>query len=184
MLVGRMLLALAEGAARQAAESNWWSEHSTLIVGVVGIVVSGFIGPTITAVLTSRRERQKDQRAYIVGGRDDLRALVDHAAESFGGAVSKLRPALQAEQAGAPLPKEAVDFLGTLFPLGQRLRLRLPEDDPVVHAYDAVREKLLGLSKATTSQEAFDKAADEFELSRAAFLNAARVKLQMPIPKE
>lgn len=59
----------AEGAKRPAAttpakaEQSWLQENATLIVGVVGIVVSGFIGPTVTGWLTSRREQAKDKRA-------------------------------------------------------------------------------------------------------------------------
>jgi hypothetical protein len=167
--------------ASTAENQSWWSEHSTLIVGVVGIVFSGFIGPTVTALWTSRRERQKDIRARHVARRDDLREVVDEAAKALGGAVSKLRPLLEAEQRSQDPPKESVDFISTLFPLGQRLQLRLPESDPVVVAYELVRQKLIALAAATGSQQQFDTAIAAFETERAKFLTATRDALHAPI---
>lgn len=176
-----MLLAQAAPVVEKVAAQSWWSEHSTLVVGVVGIVVSGFVGPTVTALLTARRDRAKEQRAFAITLRDDLRVLVDEAADLLGRAVSHLRLALRAEERGEPPPPEAGDSIGALFPLGQRLRLRLAEDDPVVTSYDKVRGCLLELSEATGSQAAFDAAIHKVEMARASFLDAARVTLSAPI---
>ncbi len=176
-------LALLAAAATDA-DKSWLSRHSTLIVGVVGIVVSGFVGPTVTALFTSRRERNKDTRSRIATQRDDLRDRLDEAATVLGGAVANLRPLLDAEQAGRESPKEPSEFLGTLFPLGQRLRLRLPEAHPVLTTYDEVRRKLLALSRATGSQNEWDTAVRDFEESRARFLDAGRAALQAPISEK
>jgi hypothetical protein len=175
------LLSVAAQATVASEDADWWSEHSTLIVGVVGIVVSGFVGPTLTALYTARRDRQRDSRSVIAARREDLRDVLDGAAGVLGGAVSKLRPILEAEQKGDAPPQEALDFLGTLFPLGQRLRLRLPEDAPAVQAYDEVRERLVAVSEAGRSQGDFDTAVEAFETSRSAFLSAAREALEAPI---
>lgn len=165
-----------------AAESqSWWSEHSTLVVGVVGIVFSGFVGPTVMALWTAKREREKDIRARTVAQRDDLRDVVDEAAKALGGAVLKIRPMLEAEQKHEDPPRESVDFISTLFPLGQRLHLRRPATDPVVVAYEQVRQKLVALSTATGSQQQFNAAVTAFEADRAAFLAAARDALDAPI---
>lgn len=170
--------------AAQQADRGWWAENSTLIVGVVGIVFSGFVGPSVVAFFTARRERSKDKRALIVARRDDLRALVDEAAGVLGGAVSALRPLLAAELAGEEAPKEPRDFVGALVPLGQRLRLRLPATHALVKAYDTTRDKLLGLAGATDSQAAFDAAIGEFETARQAFLDEARKVLQAPVDED
>jgi hypothetical protein len=160
---------------------GWLAENSTLIVGIVGIVVSGVLGPTVAAVMTAKREREKDARARIVDQRNDLREVVDSAAKALGGAVPRLRPALEAQVKEEPLPTGARDFLSELFTLGQRLRLRLLREDPVVKSYDAARAQLIALSKATGSQAEFDTAAKVFEDLRAIFLDQAREALMAPI---
>jgi hypothetical protein len=174
-------LLIAAQAAQPSSDQSWLSENSTVVVAVVGIVVSGLLGPTITSLWTARRDRQKDHRALVVARREDLRDLIDDVATVLGGAVVNLRPLLAAEQQGQTPPKGPADFLGTLVPLGQRLRLRLPEDHPVIGSYDAVRGKLLALSKATDSQAAFDAAVEDFETARAKFLDKGRAALQAPV---
>jgi hypothetical protein len=120
-------------AARAVAEDDGWiSRNSTLVVGVVGIVFSGFVGPSIVAYFTGRRELAKDARTLTVARQDDLRDVLDEAAQVLSGAVGRLRPLLAAALAGEDLPKDPADFLGSLAPLGHRLRLRLPDADPVV----------------------------------------------------
>jgi hypothetical protein len=59
---------------------DWLSNHSTLIVGVVGIVVSGILGPAASVWLSRKSARQQFKRDLIVARRDDLRQLVDEAA--------------------------------------------------------------------------------------------------------
>ncbi len=167
--------------AADIAPRSWLSENSTLIVGIVGIIVSGVVGPTVAALLLKHRERAKDRRALIVARRDDLRRVLDEAARILGGAVSMLRPLLSAELAGKPAPKESRDFLAEIVPLGQRLRLRLEPTHPVVTKFDVAREKLVLLAEATDSQETFDSAVDAFEREREAFLESARSVLQAPL---
>jgi hypothetical protein len=150
-------------------------------VGVVGIVFSGFIGPTVTAWFTGRREWTKDWRALAAARQNDLREVLDEAAKVLSGAVGRLRPLLAASLAGEELPKEPADFLGTLAPLGHRLRLRLPDSDPVVTAYDNAVEKLRAVGPAIASQAAFDAAVAEFDAARDAFLANSRAKLRAEI---
>jgi len=164
--------------ATVAADDGWLSRNSTLVVGVVGIVFSGFVGPTVVAFFAGRRELAKDARALAVARQDDLREVLDEAAQVLSGAVGQLRPLLAAALAGDDLPKEPSDFLGSLAPLGYRLCLRLPDDDPVVASYDDAVEHLRGVAQATTSQVAFDAAVTEFETARDGFLANSRAKLR------
>jgi hypothetical protein len=177
------MLTLIAQAAQQADES-WLTRHSTLIVGVVGIIISGFVGPTVTAIFTAGRERAKDARALSVGRRDDLRALLDEAAKALAAAVPNLRPLLDAQLAGREPPKEPADFLRSLVALDQRLRLRARATDPVVQQFEKVRAKLLALSRATGSQADWDSSVEEFEAARAMFLDAGRAAVQAPISEE
>jgi hypothetical protein len=167
-----------------AAEPHkgWLAENATLIVGVVGILVSGLVGPSIAAHWTTQREREKDARAHLLAQRDDLRGVVDEAAKALGGAVARVRPALEAQLKGQPLPQEPRDFLAELFTVGQRLRLRAPATDPIVQSYDAAREQLIEVSRATGSKTTFDDAARVFDSQRTAFLDQAREALDVPIP--
>lgn len=94
-------LHLLAAVAATVQDDDWLSRNSTLIVGVVGIVFSGFIGPTVVAVFTGRRERARDARALAVARQDDLRDLLDEAAQVLSGAVGRLRPLLAATLARA-----------------------------------------------------------------------------------
>jgi hypothetical protein len=176
-------LALQVVIAVSEAGKGWFVQNATLVIGVVGILVSGLAGPSIAALLMAKREREKDARARVIAQRDDLRGVVDEAAKALGEAVARLRPALHAQLSGQPLPQETRDFLAELFTLGQRLRLRAPETDPMVTSYDAARTQLIAMSQATRSQVDFDGAAKAFAERRAVFLDKAREALEAPIPQ-
>lgn len=163
---------------------SWLTENAALVVGVVGILVSGLVGPSVAAVWTSKREREKDERARLAARQDDLRDVVDDAAKVLGDAVPRLRAALGAQIAHQPLPVDVRDFLAEVFTLGQRLRLRVAATDQVVTAYDAAREQLKVVSEARTSQNAFDDAAKQFAIRRAEFLDYARKALSDMVAQE
>ena len=174
-------LHLLAAVAATAKDDDWLSRNSTLIVGVVGIVFSGFIGPTVVAYFTGRRELARDARALAVARQDDLRDLLDEAAQVLSGAVGRLRPLLAATLDDRELPKEPADFLGSLAPLGHRLRLRLPDDDPVVVSYDGAVESLRSVAQATGSQVAFDAAVNDFDTARDGFLANSRAALRADV---
>lgn len=140
------------------------------------------MGPSIAALWTTRREREKDARARLLVQRDDLRSVVDEAAKALGGAVVRLRLALEAQLKGQPLPHDTRDFLAELFTIGQRLRLRAPVSDAMVQSYDAAREQLIEVARATSTQADFDDAAAVFDTKRAHFLDKSREVLNAPIP--
>jgi hypothetical protein len=164
-----------------ASEQDWLTIHATLLVGIVGILVSGLVGPTVTAAWTTRRERTRDHLATVSERRDDLRVVIDEAAKVLGNAVSNLRLLLAAREKGDQLPAGPTDLLRSLVPLGQRLRLRLPEHHSVIVGFEASRKKLIDLSHATKTQAEFDRVAKEFEAHRESFLDAGRDALQAPI---
>lgn len=179
----RTLVVLAAQAAAPE-DRGWLAENATLVVGVVGIIVSGVIGPSVVAWFTARRERAKDKRALIIARRDDVRAVVDEAATVLSGAVGALRPLLLAELEHRDMPPEPRDFLGSLEPLGQRLRLRLPADHKVVKAYDRARQQLEEVPDAVGSQGEFEAATENFETVRGEFLEEARKVLQAPLDED
>lgn len=166
-----------------ARGDGWLSRNATLVVGVVGIVVSGFVGPTVAAILTSRREYRKDLRALAVERQADLRMVLDDAAGVLSSAIGKLRPLLAASLAGDDLPKEPADFLGTLAPLGYRLHLRLPDESKICTTFDAVVVQLRAVATATSSQEAFAEAVSKFETKRTEFMDASRAELRSDVFK-
>jgi hypothetical protein len=161
--------------------ADWWTRHSTLIVGVAGIVVSGLVGPSVAAAWVSHRENRRDHFSLIDSRRIDLRAVIDDSAKLLGGAVPRVRQLVAAEEKGEPLPPGPADLLGELVPLGQRLQLRLPRDHEVVQFYEDACAGLRALAKERTSQERFEEAAKKFEAQREVFLNAGRKTLQGPI---
>ena len=140
------------------------------------------MGPSIAAQWTTRREREKDARARLLAQRDDLGGVVDEAAKALGGAVARLRPAVEAQLKGQSLPHDTRDFLAELFTIGQRLRLRAPASDPMVKSYDAAREQLIDVARATGSQTDFDNAAAVFDTKRASFLDNSREAIHASIP--
>src|SRR5271166_7023426 len=111
----------------QSTTGDWLSNHSTLIVGVVGIVVSGILGPAVTIGLSRKSARQQFKRDLIVARRDDLARLLDEAALLLGAGGTNLR-LLEEASDRKPAPPAADEWARSVFPLGQRLRLHLPDE--------------------------------------------------------
>lgn len=164
-------------------DPSWWSEHSTLIVGVVGILVSGLVGPSVAAWFTARREESKDERSYRVAQRDDLRALVDESAEALTNAASRVRQARKAQEARVAMPKEVKESLASLAVFRQRLLLRLEEDDDVIREFERARECVRRLAGARTQSE-FERIVDLLDAARTRYLAAARRTLRASISRE
>jgi hypothetical protein len=175
------VLMAAVASAAESKGGDWLSNHSTLFVGVVGIVVSGILGPAVTMWLSRKSARQQFARDLIVARRDDLRRLADDAALLLGAGGTNLRLLHEADSRNTPPPAAASEWALSVFPLGQRLRLRLPEQHPVVKAYDDVRERLTEAQEAVKDAPAFSEALDRYEQARASFLDAARVAVEAPV---
>jgi hypothetical protein len=163
---------------------DWLSNHSTLLVGVVGIVVSGILGPAASVWLSRKSARQQFKRDLIVARRDDLRQLVDEAALLLGAGGTNLRLLNEANSHKVHPPAAASEWARSVFPLGQRLRLRLPAEHDVVRAYDDVRQRLTDAQEAVSDEAAFDDALDRYEQARAVFLEHARAAVQAPVNEE
>jgi hypothetical protein len=156
--------------------------NTTLIASITGIVVSGVVGPSTTAWASRRTARSQFVRDRAAERRDELRKLLDEAASVLGLAGSRLRQAWEADQAGRTDP-ELQPWSEQVFTIGQRLRLRLAADDPIVRAYDAVREQLVGASKLLSQHESekYEDAIQAFEAAREHFLAASQKTLDAPI---
>jgi hypothetical protein len=148
-------------------------EDVTLVVSVVGIATSGVVGPQFTAWATRRANRLQFDRQRVAERLDDLRNLVDEAAVLLATGATNLR--LLAQGAST----HPADWIQQVFPLGQRLRLRLPEDHAVVKAYDAVREALTATGGAAADE--LEAHLVDFETKRSTFLQLARDTLNSPI---
>lgn len=166
-----------------ATQPDWLSRHATLLVGVVGVLVSGLLGPSVAAAWTAKRERARDHRGRVGSRREDLQGVLDEAAKLLAAAIPNVKR-LMATSAEEPLPEGPRDLLGELVPLSQRIQLRLPAAHPVVTSFEAAREALVALSRAAGSQEDFDHAADSFEAKRTVFLSACRNALQAEITRK
>jgi hypothetical protein len=165
------------------SSGDWLANHSTLIVGVVGIVVSGILGPAVTIGLSRKSARRQFKRDLIVARRDDLARLLDEAALLLGAGATNLR-LLKEGSDRKPAPPTAHEWARSIFPLGQRLRLRLPDEHAVVRAYDDVRQRLTDAQKAISNETSFSEALDRYEQARASFLDAARDAVQAPVNED
>jgi hypothetical protein len=174
---------LAASTTAASGGQDWLSNHSTLVVGVVGIVVSGILGPAVSIGLSRKSARQQFKRDLIVARRDDLGRLLDEAALLLGAGGTNLRLLKEASDR-KPAPPDAEEWARSIFPLGQRLRLRLPDEHPVVRAYDDVRQRLTDAQEAISDEASFGDALDRYEQARAAFLDAARVSVQAPVDED
>lgn len=154
---------------------------STVGVAVVGIVVSGVVGPAVMAWAARRANRAQFERDQGSLRRADLRALVDQAAELLGAGATNLRLEFEARAGGRQPPPEVREWSSAVFLLQQRLLLRLPPDHQVITDYDAVRTALVGVGAAGGGSAALDAAILRFEATRAQFLDRARMALSAPI---
>lgn len=180
MLCVVMLLTFAIGAAQQS-DGDWLSDHSTLLVGVVGVIVSGFVGPAVTGWLTGKRDRARDRRAREVGLRDGLRDLTDEAARLLAVGATNLRRIHEAQRAGEAVPEDADEWQRSVFPMLQRLRLRLPAEHPVVSAFDSVHKRLVAVAETGNDDAKYKAALASYESARDDFLDAAREAIRAPI---
>ncbi len=154
--------------------------NTTLYTAVTGIVVSGVAGPAVASWATRRASRQQFRREVASRRRDDLRSVLDHAAELLSVGATNFRMAADADQANRPPPPEVTEWAGQVHVLEQRLLLRLPAGHPVVVAYGEVRDALVALGTAAVAEDD-EGAIAAFERARALFLEEARKALDAPV---
>lgn len=167
-------LAAPNGSKEEQADAD--GVDPWLAIG--GIVVSGALGPWLAGLAQRRADRQRFQQDRAAVRRDDLRALLDRAAELLAPGATNLREISHTHQ----IPVELNDWMKETFTMGQRLRLRLPDDHDVVTAYDEVREAMTGVSDLAVDAPCYHAAVTRFEEARAAFLETGRVELASPVP--
>jgi hypothetical protein len=155
--------------------------NTTLIASITGIAVSGVVGPWINGWVSRRANRQQFEQDRAGKNRDDLARLVDEAAELFASGATNLRLAADAARAGTRPPPEVEEWTGRVFPLEQRLRLRVRADDPIVVGYAEVRQRLLDVARSAADPAAANEAIATFEAERDRYLDAARGSLEAPI---
>lgn len=148
------------------------------VVAIAGIVVSGVVGPWVAAVVSRKSSRQQFERDQAARRRDELRSVLDEAAVLLGAGATHVRH-LHESAVEDEATHQAREWFAQLFPLGQRLRLRLPTDHPVVVTFDAVRSQLIELTKAESDPGA-ESALERYEQARSDFLVASATALSAP----
>lgn len=151
---------------------------SAAVLGVTGIIVSGVVGPLVAAWASRRGDRERFSRDQLQRRREDLRAVVDEGAVLLGVGETNLRVAHEAVSRGEPEPAEVREWAGKVHLLGQRLLLRLPSGDPIVTAYERVRQALVAVGEAYGDQARYGGAVSAFEERRTEFLGEARTALE------
>ncbi|MGH9170826.1 MAG: hypothetical protein ACRD0Z_08135 [Acidimicrobiales bacterium] len=147
-------------------------------LGVTGIVVSGVIGPAVAAWLSRRAELSRFRREQVVYQRNQLKALLDEAAVLLAKGPTNLR-LLREAALDSPERGHANEWLGEVFPIGQRLQLWLPSDHVAVQVYDRVREALVTTAESA-DPVAIGTALAQFDELRGEFLDEARSLLLTP----
>lgn len=156
--------------------------NATLIISITGIAVSGVVGPSTTAWAARRAARSQFLRDRAADRRDELRDLLDEAAGVLGLGATRLRQSWESDRAGREAP-DLQPWSEQVFTIGQRLRLRLPANDPIVAAYNSVRQKLVaaGALVSELNAETYEAALGEFETARDHFLETSQTALDAPI---
>jgi len=150
---------------------------SAVTLGVTGIVVSGIAGPAVSSWFNRRGDQQRFARDQLQRRRDDLRAIFDEGAALLGAGETNLRLAHEAASQGVGELVAVREWAGRVHLLGQRLLLRLSEDDPVVVAYEAVRGALIAVGETYGDDVRYQPAVASFENKRGDFLDKARTSL-------
>jgi hypothetical protein len=152
---------------------------NALVLGVTGIVVSGVIGPAISAWFSQNSQTKTFNRAQAAVRRDSLRSVIDDAAVALASGATNIR-ILQTQSPSSEQYRAADEWSLRIYPIGQRLQLWLQSEDPVVVSYDRVRDELTKISAASTPKDK-ETLIENFEGERAKFLTLARERLRMPI---
>ena len=150
---------------------------SALVLGITGIVVSGIVGPTVSYRYGRAAQKDGFKQDAAVRRRADLQGVLDQAALLLASGATMLR--ILKEPATDPAQTQAaMDWMSQIYPIGQRLQLWLPSDDPVVVSYEEVRELLVQMARVKASPEKeFEAAIEKFEGARRSFLDNSRAAL-------
>jgi hypothetical protein len=151
----------------------------TATISIVGIVVSGVVGPGFAAHWARNRQVDDHRQAHVEKEHDDLTTLLDSAAMTLASGVTRLRRARSSDEPGLEV------WAGEVHGTYERLLLRVPVEDPVAVAYKAARDRLTDLAdvfaadRGNTEEEA---ATVAFERARSSYLDQARACLVEKAP--
>jgi hypothetical protein len=148
-------------------------DSGAVVVAVVGIVVSGVLGPVVLSSIGWRHDRRRSFQEADRERRTELRNVLDDAAVLLAAGPRMLRQ-IRDDSPDSAKHREATVWSDQVYPMRERLLLRLPADHPVITTYDAVRDALTSIVRASADGE---DAISEFEAARDAFLSAARSAL-------
>ncbi len=154
----------------------------TAAVSIVGIVVSGVIGPGVAAHSARTRQRSDHEHEGRQRRHDDLAQLLDEAARVLAPGASRLRAIAEGDLDQAEVGGWSTEVHATY----ERLLLRLATEDPVAVAYLQAREALLAIAQAfdnSRPQPEINAAMDLFETARSNYLNRARERLSRETDK-
>jgi hypothetical protein len=146
----------------------------TATISIVGIIVSGVVGPGFAAHWARSRQADDHKQAHVEKEHDDLAALFDSAAVTLASGVTRLRKARGSDEPGLE------SWAGEVHATYERLLLRVPEQDPVAIAYKAARDRLTELADvfATGGPPVNEEGSTvAFEQARSTYLKEARTCL-------
>lgn len=152
----------------------------TAAISIVGIVVSGVVGPGFAAHWARTRQREDHRHAHAEKEHDDLTTLLDAAAVTLAPGVTRLRKAKVGEEPG--LEAWSSEVHATY----ERLLLRVPIGDPVAVAYKKARDRLSEVAQIFDSGhvvEDEEAAISAFENARTDYLDQARACLASKAPR-
>lgn len=137
------------------------------MLGAIGILVSGVIGPAVISWFAERRAAREHEYARVLADRNELRGLLDEAEQGLrtGERLASIASTLRLR------PRETKRYVDELHEAlreidreSGRLELRLGSDHPAVAAY---RESLTWLTTPDTAlQLASQDAASALEQSQ------------------
>jgi hypothetical protein len=159
----------------------------TLIISVAGVVMSGIVGPTLTAWAARVSQRKQFLRDREGTRRDELLALCDEAAALLAVGPARIREILDHVAQNRPAAEHTETWSDDVYAIEQRLVLRLGSRDPIVEAYAAVRASLaetLEISVDTDDQQRRENAVLRFESARAAFFETTKRAMHAPVTEK
>jgi hypothetical protein len=154
------------------------------IIAIVGIAVSGVVGPVVTVWASGVNSRRQFVRDREDRRRHELLALLDEAASLLGLGAIRLRQTREHQRDDTTAPEEVQAWPEQVYALGQRLRLRLGAKHAVVVAYETVRTELEEAGKVGLRDpdgESHENAILRFEAARGRFLDECLLALNAEI---
>jgi hypothetical protein len=116
----------------------------TTTIALAGILTSGVVGPGFAAAWQRLSQRRQFRHEHSLKQYEDLRTLLDDAAQVLGAGITNLR--VFQEGSGDITPEQLHEWSSKVHLTRERLLLRLPADSSVVRAYTDARAKLTDLS--------------------------------------